>query len=813
MTLSELRNTLVELVGADRVLFTRPDLVAYSADMWPRAQIWKLAKTAMRHPPDAIVRIESRERLVAVLKRCRALNVPVIPYGAGSGVCGGTLPIQGGVVLDLKGMNRVLALSPDDRTVTVEAGAIGYELERGLNEAGFTLGHFPSSLLCSTVGGYAAARSAGQYSSRYGTFEDLVLALTVALPDGRLVDLRRDDQGPDWLSVMIGNEGTLGVVVDATLRLAPLAETKVFRGFRLNDVAHGVDVMRRVMQAGLRPAVLRLYDPFDTIIAASEPHPEIEEPDATATPRKPESRVARFLRAELTPLRYDLERRALDVLLRRPAWLNRLADNVPLGCLLIAGFEGSDESITRDAPHAWGIIQSQGGEDRGAGPGEAWHQNRFSVSFKQSKVFLAGAFVDTMEVSTTWDNLVPLYDAVRRAVCRHAFIMAHFSHAYREGCSIYFTMAGRASNAREGERIHRRIWQEGLEAVVGAGGSISHHHGIGLSKSTFLPAEFGAGGGRLFWALKEVMDPAETMNPQKLWPRRSERMKTPSPTHNLVAAPSVTRSQTIWADASRTVPELTASISRDGYQLPLWSLDSTLTLGDHLALPAHLDWGPSLGGVRDNLLALEATLPGGEILRERPAPRRAAGPDLPGLLRGGGSGFGRIERALLRVVPKKLVGAPHTLSAGCPRTLLDVLRALFDQEALPLRATITVEQGAAALWLLPRADQVALTRTFGLAPLGAEIPWPVPGDGGFEGSPYLLWSALGEVLASACEDGQRMLVSRFDSHGAWPAAEGGTARARKRLLHHKVALRPPGHPLKKETGSLVALLQARGGDE
>ncbi|MFN7133488.1 MAG: FAD-binding oxidoreductase, partial [Myxococcales bacterium] len=257
--------TLAPLVGG-RASVASDDRIAYSRDLWPKAVIWSRAGQIPR-PPDVVVWPSSVDEVAAVTRKARELGVPLIPYGAGSGVCGGTIPLRGGIMMDLKRMNRIRAVDVERLELDVEAGLVGENLERRLSKSGVSLGHFPSSILCSTVGGWLAARSAGQCSNRYGKIEDMVASLTVVDGRGEIVHTpRRPLPGSDVTQLIVGSEGTLGTICSARLHLVPAPESRAFRGFRFRSVRDGVEAMRAIFRSGVRPAVVRLYDPFDTLL-------------------------------------------------------------------------------------------------------------------------------------------------------------------------------------------------------------------------------------------------------------------------------------------------------------------------------------------------------------------------------------------------------------------------------------------------------------------------------------------------------------------------------------------------------------------
>lgn len=520
---AELISGLVRIVGEAHVSTSRPDKVAYSADFWPRAQIWKLAGEVERYPPDCVVWPGSPGEVAAVLRYCDEHGVPVVPYGGGSGVCGGTIPIHGGVVVDVKRMRKVVSLDRESLTVVAEAGINGQHLEDWLNAEGYTLGHFPSSIMCSTLGGWLAARSAGQFSSKYGKIEDMVRDVEVVVPSGSI--LRTNDRAmgaPDWTQLIVGSEGTLGIILSAELKVHPKPVARRLRGWRFRNLKDGLRAIRAVMQAGLRPMVLRLYDPFDSLIALGK------DEESTTKEAGPVGAMRGLfggavetgkakLSAALAPVTRAAKRAGMIGALSLPGVVNRLAHAAPSPCLMIIGFEGPEEATAAEAAAAADILIAQGGTDGGARLGEAWLAKRYSVGFKQTKIFELGAFVDTMEVAATWDRLEGMYESVRKALTPHVFLMAHFSHAYREGCSIYFTFAGYRKDPARAEQHYDRVWDLATDAVLASGGVTSHHHGIGLSKMRAMGREHG-GMLKVWRALKATIDPHGIMNPGKLFP-------------------------------------------------------------------------------------------------------------------------------------------------------------------------------------------------------------------------------------------------------------------------------------------------------
>ncbi|MFO0724845.1 MAG: FAD-binding oxidoreductase [Myxococcota bacterium] len=522
---------LARIVGPGGVSTLDGDRFAYARDLWPR-DLFRIRAGEVPSAPSCVVWPETREEVAKVLELAANAEIPVVPFGAGSGVAGGARPKQGGIALDLKRMRAVRAFDEKNLRAEIEAGVIGERLERSLNDRGYTLGHFPSSILCSTLGGWLAARSAGQASTLYGKIEDMCFGLEVAMPGQILRSMLgpRPGRGPDFNALVIGSEGTFCAITAAELRVRPLPEARVMRGFRFRDVESGLEGIRRMLRAGLRPAVVRLYDALDTFLGRGhgeedDEASEVRSLEAIATHARGfyDDLVRRFQRkgegGGSSRLGSLLVRQTVRAVLGAPMLLNKAISALPDDCLLILGFEGQPALVGAEFQAARAIAESVGAEDLGPGPGDHWLKNRYNVSFKASKAWASGAFTDTMEVASTWDRLLPMYKAVKTAIGREAFVMAHFSHAYPEGCSIYFTFAGAAGDPSAPEAVierYDRLWRTAIAAVHETGGTLSHHHGVGELKAEGMAREHGPGGMRLLAALKAGFDPKDVMNPGKL---------------------------------------------------------------------------------------------------------------------------------------------------------------------------------------------------------------------------------------------------------------------------------------------------------
>jgi alkyldihydroxyacetonephosphate synthase len=636
----ELEATFAKVLPDLRRSASPPDQIAYARDLWPRHHLAVTEGRIAEHRPGLIVWPQTIAEVAEAVRFCADEGVPLVPYGAGSGVCGGILPDPRTVVMDLKRLTTWRKLDVTEPSIEVESGALGIRFEEELNAKGFSAGHFPSSILCSTVGGWIAARGAGQCSGRYGKIEDMVSSLECVVGRGEIVRFERRTHGPDLLPLFIGSEGVLGVITAATLRLHPVPEARAYGAFSFPTIEAGWTAMRDMFQVGLRPAVARLYDPFDSFIAKmgsvkrarsagkkakKASAPKVHKPGAGAI--------------------------ALRSILRVPKLLNdavqALGARVLKGSRLVMIFEGPAGQGAIDLALAATIAARHGATSLGEEPARHWLSHRYSVSYRQAPVFMAGAFSDTMEVAAPWSRLRDLYDGVRAALGQHVFVMAHLSHAYPDGCSIYFTFAGSAPTVAEAEAKYDAAWRDALDAAVAAGGSLSHHHGVGRSKAPKLGAELGLGVD-IVQALRKVLDPSEIMNPGNLLPRDppARRSVTPPPAQPVIDAAS----QLVHASGSATLAEIERALVAAGLSLALGpdAPERTTTLDAWIASGAHGAPDPWLDPVDHLVAGFTARLASGAELEVRKAPRRAVGPDLFALFLGMNGRVGAITSAWLR---------------------------------------------------------------------------------------------------------------------------------------------------------------------
>lgn len=563
---------------------------AHARDLWPRATL------ALRqgHPPPLPAAVAS-PRDLAEVERClrwaSERGVAVVPYGAGSGVCGAAAGHEGALVVDLKGLRRIGPVDAERRSVRVEAGVLGQHLEDALEIQGWATRHSPSSIWCSTAGGWAAGRSAGQFSSKYGKFEDMVRAMRVCAP-ARTFGTGAWADGPDLGPWVMGSEGALGIITELEVAVVPLPRARALRGWRFETVEAAWEAMRELLQAELHPAVLRLYDAVDTRVGGRL--------GGERASRGGHSWLAALRRRiDATPA---LKAHALTLPLALPGLINRIAAGGSTRCLLIAGWEGEPAVVERLERAGQAILAARG-TDLGREPGERWYAHRHDVSYKLAPVFSHGGFADTMEVAALWSRLPALYDAVRRALGRHALVMAHFSHAWREGCSIYFSFAGRGDLG-----VYDAAWRDALAAAAAAGGTVAHHHGVGQLKQEAAAREM-SGVGPIFHALRAELDPAGILNPGRLFP--------PVP-HEPPPRPALgvdECSQVATLDAQQPASERDAWLAERG-----WALRFPTALPLARGFPARVEaW-------ENPVLGCSVLTAHGRVLLAA-VPRSAAGPD------------------------------------------------------------------------------------------------------------------------------------------------------------------------------------------
>lgn len=470
--LAELRALLgvdhVLLDDATRRLRTRgkstPDLL--------RARAGDLADA-----PDVVVRPGDQHEVQRILDLAARHRLAVVPFGGGTSVTGGLVARREGFAavlsLDLGRMKAVREVDPASMTAVLEPGLRGPEAEALLAEHGMTLGHFPQSFEYASIGGFAATRSSGQSSAGYGRFDSLVVGLTVVTPRGvlELGSAPASAAGPDLRQLVLGSEGTLGVITAVRARVRRRPTVQIHEAWQFDSFAAGADAMRHLAQAGLLPTVIRLSDETETAVNLAS-HSDV-------------------------------------------------GGAAPSGCLMIVGHEGTEpELVAARRDLITGRLARFGGTNLGEERGAAWASGRFRAPYLRDSLLDAGVLVETLETATFWSNRERLHDAVKQALVEalgeRALVLCHISHVYETGCSLYFTVAA------PGGDMPLETWQRAkaaaTQAMVAAGGTITHHHAVGSDHRPWFAQEIGPVGTRILRAVKRELDPAGVLNPGVMIP-------------------------------------------------------------------------------------------------------------------------------------------------------------------------------------------------------------------------------------------------------------------------------------------------------
>lgn len=465
--LQRVRADLVRAVGAEQIDVSDEALSEHAHDTWPLSLLRK-HQGRLTTRPACVVKPTSTEQIAAVLRYANDARLPVVPFGGGSGVCGGVLPTGESIVVDLRRLDQLLELDETALQARVQAGMYGHRFEEALQARGYSMGHWPQSISLSTVGGWVATRAAGQFSTRYGSIEDMLLGLEAVLADGRVLRIKptpRRSAGPDLRHVFLGAEGKAGIVTEITVKVFPTPESRKLLSFALPDFDAGLEAIRHIVRAGWRPPVIRLYD-------------------ATESGRN------------------------------FGQWHN---DD---RCLLLIVTEGPAALAAAEAEACHALVTGHGGEAIGEAPVQHWLAERNSVPSLMS--FVERGFVlDTIEVAVEWDRIHTLYSdvcAAMRKVKNLLVVSGHTSHSYAQGSNIYFTFVAKPDTPEDAEPTYVACWEQAMAATLGVGGTICHHHGIGRMRARWMKDEHGETGVAVMRAVQRALDPNGILNPGALLP-------------------------------------------------------------------------------------------------------------------------------------------------------------------------------------------------------------------------------------------------------------------------------------------------------
>lgn len=479
---------IARIVGEGNIFTGHEDRVRHAAGQ-SYLDLLEKRSGKLSAAPDAVVALPSSDVIVPLLEACSRLGVAVVPFGGGTSVVGGVAPLKGEFdrVISLDTVN-LRSVEIDERSLTarVGAGLRGPEAEALLGASGYTIGHYPQSFEYATIGGFAAARSAGQSSSGYGRFDSLVSSIRMGTPAGEISTIATPHTaiGPSLREVIVGSEGIFGVIPDVDVRIRPAPEAKRYEGWIAGSFEEGNEIIRGLAQDDALPTIARVSDEGETEVSLT-----MSAPGGVAG---------------------DLFRRYL-----------KLRDRSG-GALMIVGFEGTADKVRARRAATATALRRGGAVYLGQTAGRGWQKGRFHGPYLRETLMDRGVLVETLETAQQWSEHGNLYRAVKEALegamaeqGMKGVIMCHLSHAYRDGASLYFTVI--SSPGKDGGAVSwPAVKDAACRAIQSAGGTLSHHHATGRDHAPYVPREIGDLGVDVLRGIKERFDPAGIMNPGKL---------------------------------------------------------------------------------------------------------------------------------------------------------------------------------------------------------------------------------------------------------------------------------------------------------
>lgn len=464
---SEVLASLSAQLDPTKLLTSEDVLDSRRHDWWNASNIMDLTDNPVPRP-GLVVRPTSVEDIQRVVSACNQTGASLVPFGLGSGVCGGVQAQGGEVLLDMSDMNRLRDLDAHNMIASFDAGKRGSDAESDVAAAGFTIGHWPQSIDLSSVGGWVATRASGQFSTAYGNIEDVVYSIETVLPNGEVATFGkapRASAGPDLRHFLLGSEGIMGVITGVSFSLRKAALAKQGSIFLAKDMEQAFDVQRQIIQANWRPPVVRQYDASESA--------------------------------------------------------RHFGSMIPEGAIvLLMVHEGDPDIVAIEKSRCRDIAKSNGLEIGSDSIVDHWleHRNRVPTF---TELLEKDLVVDTIEVAAPWSKLNAIYERVTTSLSKIPGMLAatgHSSHAYRSGANIYFTFAGKIEGVQEKSDFYFKAWDSAMEATIAEDGSIAHHHGIGRVRKNRLAHDIGDAGVQALRTLKNGLDPNGIMNPGVLLP-------------------------------------------------------------------------------------------------------------------------------------------------------------------------------------------------------------------------------------------------------------------------------------------------------
>ncbi|HEY0239420.1 MAG TPA: FAD-binding oxidoreductase [Friedmanniella sp.] len=492
----DVRGRLTDAVGGTNVAYDDLDRVVHTYGKSLR-DLLRLRAADLPRVPDAVVYPGSEDDVRALVDLAAEADLVLIPFGGGSNISGSLHPLaeeQRTVVsVDLGRMDQVLDVDEDSGLARVQAGVLGPDLEAQLGRRGWTMGHFPDSFTHSTLGGWIATRSSGMQSDKYGDIARIARGMRVVQPNGTLVvrAVPSTSTGPSTREMVLGSEGRLGVITEATVQVHRIPENRLMLAYLFPSFEAGLAAMQEISTSDAHPSVTRVSDQYETQMSL-----------ATRKASKGFS-VSSTVGAQL--FKY-LERRGWDL---------------DQACLSFIGYEGGRAHVAHEKGIVSAIIKAHGGVGLGKGPAVLYDQKKFDTPYIRDFLLDRGGAADVSETAAPWSKLLPLYNAVVENVRKvyadlgvTGWIMCHLSHSEHSGACLYFTFAFAhdAAPIAQYDRV-----KEALQGTfIEAGGTLSHHHAVGTEHSRWLGDDISVPGVAMVQGVIDTVDPSHRLNPGKI---------------------------------------------------------------------------------------------------------------------------------------------------------------------------------------------------------------------------------------------------------------------------------------------------------
>ena len=502
---ASLRAALVAALGSEHVVDDPLDRVVHTYGKSLRDLV-RIRRGDLGRLPDLILYPATEDEVTALLRSALEHDAVVIPFGGGTNISGSLeaprTETRTVLSVDMGRLDKVLEIDETSRIARVQAGVLGPHLEQQLNARGWTIGHFPDSFNHSTLGGWIATRSSGMQSDKYGDIADLTRGLRVVTPKG-LLELRpvpSTATGPSVREMILGSEGRLGIITEATVHVHRVPAERKILGYLFPDWSTSLRAMHDIAASDATPSVTRVSDANETQFSFAT--------------KKPGGLVD------------SLTSKALKVFLEK-----RKGFDVEQMCLSFIGYEGTPEHVKIQAKLVGDIVKRHGGLCVGSGPGEMYDQKKFDTPYIRDFLLDRGGLADVSETSTSWSKLAPLYDNVRKAandafaeIGAKGWIMCHLSHSYHSGACLYFTFAFRAADGRDPLEQYDVLKSAVQQAFIDNGATLSHHHAVGVEHQPWMTQDISAAGVAFIEALFDGVDPGENLNPGKIVPGGSSHV-------------------------------------------------------------------------------------------------------------------------------------------------------------------------------------------------------------------------------------------------------------------------------------------------